>query len=156
MRILGGVKSVKSFLSNEKLGAFKDNKIVINKNMSETQLIAVESVTDKFLKHKYNSTLSGIKKTIKTVKKGIGRSFSVTEEEAETIFEYFDNDDFKELTNKYTEYDSALVSMIREAEANNWSQKTWLDRVKTMIDYTKDRGTRAKLIRIHRDLIKKG
>ena len=122
--------------------------------MDETQLIAVESVVDRFLASKKSSTVRGVRQQIKNVKEGIGYSFSVSPEEAEVIYGYFDNDDFKELTDRYTEYDSDLVAMIREAEANNWTQKTWLDKVKTMIDYTNDRGTRAKLIRVYKNIIK--
>lgn len=82
-------------LSVPKLSAWSDsNRITINKNMSENDLLRVKSAVDTFLNSK-TSTVAQIKKRAAGIKESFETGINVSSEQAEHIYQAFEDDVIK-------------------------------------------------------------
>lgn len=149
-----GAKRVQAFLENEKLNAIKNGKISISKSMSDVQLRAIKDVTERFLKSESTSTIRGIKSSIKNIKSGIKRSYSVSDEEVEDIYMMFEDEDFKNFVHQYREYESDLVELIREAKQKHLSQNDFFEKINQYINVGNDQEMIGNLKRIYKKHVK--
>lgn len=108
-------------LSVEKLNAIsKGNRIAINKEMSEEQLKRIMFATKNFLSKK-TSTIRGVKNRIKNIKSGFTQGIGVSEEQAEKIYQAFEDDIIKWAL-RYMDA-SELWALIEEAKESPLSEQ---------------------------------
>ena len=134
-------------LDSELIGAWTDSsRIKLNKSMTLTQLRAVAKATRQFLNSK-TSTVSGVKKQIKAIKKGFQKSLDLTDEEAEAIYEAFD-EDLLQWIYRYIE-PSEFWALVQEAKEMNYSENQWLKLIEDYIYIGNDDDIKEKLILIY-------
>lgn len=134
-------------LDSELIGAWTDSsRIKLNKSMNLTQLRAVAKATRQFLNSK-TSTVSGVKKQIKAIKKGFQKSLDLTDEEAEAIYEAFD-EDLLQWIYRYIE-PSEFWALVQEAKEMNYSENQWLKLIEDYIYIGNDDDIKEKLILIY-------
>ena len=114
--------------------------------MNLTQLRAVAKATRQFLNSK-TSTVSGVKKQIKAIKKGFQKSLDLTDEEAEAIYEAFD-EDLLQWIYRYIE-PSEFWALVQEAKEMNYSENQWLKLIEDYIYIGNDDDIKEKLILIY-------
>ena len=108
-------------LSVPKLSAWSDsNRITINKNMSENDLLRVKSAVDTFLNSK-TSSVAKIKKRAAGIKESFETGINVSEETAEHIYQAFEDDLIKWAV-RYVDA-SELWALIQEAKESNMSEQ---------------------------------
>lgn len=108
-------------LSVEKLNAWSSkNRININKNMTDEQLKRVKFAVDEFL-NKKTSTVRGVKKRIASTKASFASGIGVSEEQAERIYQAFEEDIIKWAL-RYIDA-SELWALIQEAKETNMSEE---------------------------------
>lgn len=115
-----GLKKLYASLDNDLiLGITKGGAISVRKEMTDLQIKAIRKATNIFLKNESTSTLRGIKKNIKRIKKGIKEKIDVTDEEAEVIYEAFGTDLIKWITNYIDP--SAFWALVQEIQGRSYS-----------------------------------
>ena len=140
-------KKLRNKLDSELIGAWSDSsRIKLNKSMNLTQLRAVAKATRQFLNSK-TSTVSGVKKQIKAIKKGFQKSLDLTDEEAEAIYEAFD-EDLLQWIYRYIE-PSEFWALVQEAKEMNYSENQWLKLIEDYIYIGNDDDIKEKLILIY-------
>ena len=133
----------------------KKVKIQLNKNLTNTQLKAIQKATDQFLKSK-TSTIKGIRDTESATIKSIQATLSdekrglVTKEDAEFYYDMFGNDDFNFFADKIGA--STLWMLIDEAIENNDSEDDWISRLGRYITLD-DLDIRDRAIRLYNKYI---
>lgn len=140
-------KKLRNKLDSELIGAWSDSsRIKLNKSMNLTQLRAVAKATRQFLNSK-TSTVSGVKKQIKAIKKGFQKSLDLTDEEAEAIYEAFD-EDLLQWIYRYIE-PSEFWALVQEAKEMNYSENQWLKLIEDYIYIGNDDDIKEKLLLIY-------
>lgn len=140
-------KKLRNKLDSELVGAWSDSsRIKLNKSMNLTQLRAVAKATRQFLNSK-TSTVSGVKKQIKAIKKGFQKSLDLTDEEAEAIYEAFD-EDLLQWIYRYIE-PSEFWALVQEAKEMNYSENQWLKLIEDYIYIGNDDDIKEKLLLIY-------
>lgn len=101
-----GVRNLYDALDNGVVNGISQlsGKIQIKKNMSPTQLKAIQKATQKFLDNEKTSTLKGINEVKRSVREGIKRSLSnpnpeksrsgsveITDKDAETLYSFLED-----------------------------------------------------------------
>lgn len=133
----------------------KKGKIKVNRNLTNTQLKAIQKATDQFLKSK-TSTVKGIIETEKNVISSIQKTLSdekrgrVSKEDAEFYYDMFGNDDFNYFADKIGA--STLWMLIDEAIENNDSEIDWINRLGLYITLN-DLDVRERAIRLYNKYI---
>ena len=133
----------------------KQGKIKLNKNLTNSQLKAIQKATDQFLKSK-TSTIKGIRDTEESTIKAIQATLSdemrgkVTKEDAEFYYDMFGNNDFNYFADKIGA--STLWMLIDEAIEANDSEESWIARLGLYITL-EDLDVRAKAIRLYNKYI---
>lgn len=108
-------------LSVKKLNAWSDrNRIKIDKSMSTDDLYRVKSAVDRFLNSK-TSSVAKIKKRAKGIKESFQSGISVTEEQAEHIYQAFEDDLIKWAV-RYIDA-SELWALIQEGKETKMSEE---------------------------------
>ena len=133
----------------------KTGKIKVNKNLTNTQLKAIQKATDQFLKSK-TSTIKGIRDTESATIKSIQQTLSnerkglVSREDAEFYYDMFGNDDFNFFADKIGA--STLWMLIDESIENNDSEDDWLSRLGRYITL-EDLDIRERAVRLYNKYI---
>ena len=109
-------------LSVDKLGAWKNGRIRITKEMSDDDLKRIASATKTFLSSK-TSTVRGVKARAKSIKANFKSGIGVTQEQAEKIYQAFDEDIIKWALRYFDA--SELWALIQEAKEDNMSEQTF-------------------------------
>ena len=140
-------KKLISKLDNESLGAWSSkNRIKLSKDMSEDSLKRIEKATDEFLRSK-TSTIRGAKSQINAIKKGFKKTYDVTDEEAEAMYQAF-NEDLIQWITKYIE-PSEFWQIIQEAKEMNLSESSFEKLIDDYIEIGNDDDIRDKLEQIY-------
>lgn len=133
----------------------KQGKIKLSRNLTNTQIKAIQKATDQFLKSK-TSTIKGIRETEDSTIKSIQATLSdekrglVTREDAEFYYDMFGNDDFDYFAEKIGA--STLWQLIDEAIENNDSEDDWISRLGRYITLN-DLDVRERAIRLYNKYI---
>ena len=133
----------------------KKGKIKLNKNLTNTQLKAIQKATDQFLKSE-TSTVKGIRRVSQARIKGIQESLSsdlrdrVTEEDAEFYYDMLGEEDFDYFADKIGA--STLWMLIDEAIEKNSSEDEWLTMLSHYITLN-DLDIRERAIRLYNKYI---
>ena len=140
-------KKLQQVLDNEKIGAWTpSSRIYLRKDMDIEQLKRIDKAVNQFLNSKV-SKIPGIKNQIKASKKGFQKTFEVSEEEAEAMYEAFE-DDLLGWIFKYIE-PSTFWALIQEAKENNYSEEKFINMIKDYIDFGNDLDIKEKLLQIY-------
>ena len=149
-----GTKRLKALLDNDRLNAWTEKgRTKISKNMTENELHTVQRAIRSFLSNKQTSTVAGVKKRIKNLKKGIKRELDVSEKEAEYIFSYFDDENFKYLMT-FSGKPSNEINAIQEAREKNESWRTFEKKFKSIVYFSKDSDYRKHLKKVYDKWVK--
>lgn len=129
----------------------KGGKIKIPKNLSGKKLELVESALKKFLNMK-TSSVKGIESTIKKQVKNIQTSLSdetkeITKGEAETLYSFFEDPDFKSITELIPPSD--LWRLLSDAKEKNLSEDGFTKLISNYIDYGNDEDIKKQLSGIY-------
>lgn len=127
-------------------------KIKLNKNLSNTDLRAIDKATNQFLQSK-TSTKKGInivkRKTIKSIKKTLtleeGRK--VSDEDAEYYYDMLANKDFDWFNEKIGA--STMWGLIDDAVENNDSEVDWITRLNNHAITMNDIEVRERALRLY-------
>lgn len=129
----------------------KTGKIKVNKNLTTTQLKAIQKATEQFLASK-TSRIKGIEETKKATIDSIKETLSeenkerVTEEDAEFYYDMLGDDDFDYFADKIGA--STLWQLIDEAIEMNDTEDSWLNRLGNYITLN-DLDIRDRAIRLY-------
>lgn len=109
----------------------KNGKIKVKKNMTNTQMVAVNKAVNQFLKSS-TSTKKGIsqvkKKTIESLRTSLStEDVELSTEDAEKFYNMFGDDDFSSIADKIGA--SALQSCIEDAIEENDSEDSFIKRL---------------------------
>ena len=133
----------------------KKGKIKLSKNLTNTQLKAIQKATDQFLKSK-TSTIKGIRDTESATIKSIQETLSdekrglVTKEDAEFYYDMFGNSDFNYFADQIGA--STLWMLIDEAIEEDDTEDDWINRLARYITIN-DLDVRERCIRLYNKYI---
>lgn len=136
-------------------GWSRQGKIKLNKNLTNTQIKAIQKAVDQFIKSK-TSTIKGIRDTESATIKAIQSTLSdekrglVSKEDAEFYYDMFGNNDFNYFADKIGA--STLWMLIDEAIENNDSEDDWISRLGMYITLN-DLDIRDKAVRLYNKYI---
>lgn len=131
-------------------------RIKLTKNLTNTDLRAIEKATNQFLQSK-TSTSRGIKitksKTIKTIKKTLSleEGRKVSDEDAEYYYDMLANKDFDWFNDKIGA--SAMWSLIDDAIEHNDSESDWIKRIENHAMTMNDVDARERALRLYEKYI---
>lgn len=143
-------------LQKTRKGEKKVKRIKLNKNLSNTDLRAIEKATGQFLQSK-TSTMKGINivknKTIKAIRNTLSLEDGkkVTKEDAEYYYDMLANKDFDWFNDKIGA--STMWTLIDDAIENNDSQSDWIKRLETHAMTMNDMDARERAIRLYEKYI---
>lgn len=125
--------------------------VKIPKNLTQTQLIAIQKATKQFLVSKTSST-KGIKQVKQSTIDAIKRTMSdedakkVTDEDAKFYFDMLGDNDFDYFADKIGA--STLWTLIDSAIVGNYTQDRWLKTLNNYINFENDADVRERAIRL--------
>lgn len=141
------------------------NRIRMNKSLTDIQLRAIKKATENFLNNKI-STVRGAKQVHKAQVEGLQRilnrpptkddpGVNLTYEEAETLNEFFGDENAKDFISKMPE-SGTMISLIVDAKQvkKRDRRKYFFESFEQYIDFGNDLDMRRKLGRIYRKYVK--
>ena len=140
-------KKLSSKLDNESLGAWSSaSRIKIPKDATPDDLARIQKATEEFLRAK-TSTIRGVKNQIKSIKSGFKKTYDVTDEEAEAMYQAF-NEDLIQWITRYIE-PSEFWQIIQEAKEMRLSEDGFEKLIDDYIEIGNDDDIREKLEQIY-------
>lgn len=143
-------------LETSTLDAWRGGKVKISKDMTITQLTALQKATNQFMASK-TSTLKGIQSVKESIKASLKVTLSdedlkeITEDEVETMYNMLSDTDFKFLYDKVGA--STAWSLIEDAKENNDTENGWINRLKRYAFEINDVDMKAKALAIYNKYI---
>lgn len=143
-------------LETSTLDAWSGGKVKISKDMTITQLTALQKATSQFMASK-TSTLKGIQSVKESTKSSLKATLSdedlkeITEDEVETMYNMLSDTDFKFLYDKVGA--STAWSLIEDAKESNDTEKGWINRLKRYAFEINDVDMKAKALAIYNKYI---
>lgn len=143
-------------LERQRTGQKQVQRIKLTKNLTNTDLRAIEKATNQFLQSK-TSTSRGIKitknKTIESIRKTLSleQGRKVTEEDAEYYYDMLANKDFDWFNDKIGA--SAMWSLIEDAIEHNDSESDWIKRIENHAMTMNDVDARERALRLYEKYI---
>ena len=113
-----------------------------NKNLSNRQMKAILKATDSFLNAK-TSTPEGVKKVIEKVKNTLKIKQEISSEQAESIYNFFESDDYK---GSEVKYEQLIAGLEIEKKGG-----TWEDYKERMLDYI-EHGNDEEMVKALKEL----
>lgn len=140
-------KKLLSKLDNETLGAWSSaSRIKIPKDVTPDDLERIKKATEEFLRAK-TSTVRGVKNQIKSIKSGFKKTYDISDEEAEAMYQAF-NEDLIQWIIRYIE-PSEFWQIIQEAKENHLSEDSFEKLIDDYIMIGNDDDIREKLEQIY-------
>ena len=141
------VRKLISRIDIEPLQAWSSReRIKINSKMNINQLRRIQRATELFLSSN-TSKIRGIKAQIKSIKQGFIKNLDITDEEAERIYQAF-NEDLTSWIFRYID-PSTFWALVEEAKETNISKKSFIEMLKDYIDFGNDLDIIEKLESIY-------
>ena len=150
------VKRLINRLDTNILSVWKNGRIQLNKNLTKTQLIAINKATNQFLESK-TSTKSGIKEVSSNVKESLKETLSddireITNEEVDFMYDMLGDNDFSYFNKDREDTNfigaSELWIVIDEAINKGDDENTFLNRMNVFVNVN-DENIRNKAINIY-------
>ena len=144
-------------MDTEKIGAWKNNRLYVSKDMTRTQLIAIQRASSQFLVSK-TSTKKGVEEVRDETKKSLYRTLKLQDDELTMA----DIDDFYVLlgdadARQFLKTDvmgaSALQIAISDAISYNDTEQEFLERLETFLSIA-DSELREKAKRLYNKYVK--
>lgn len=150
------VKLLRDKLDTDKIGAWKNNRLTISKDMTRTQLIAVQKETSRFLKRK-TSTKKGVKEVREKTKESLYKTLKLqdddlTIEDIDDFYSIIGDEDAKPFLKTDVMGASALEVAITDAISYNDTEEDFINRLETFMQIA-DAETRAKAERLYKKYI---
>lgn len=151
------VKLLRDKMDTNKIGAWKNNRLTISKDMTRTQLIAVQRASSQFLASK-TSTKKGVNEVREETKESLYRTLKMQDDDLTKA----DIDDFYILlgdadARPFLKTDvmggSALQIAISDAISYNDTEQQFLERMETFINIA-DSELREKARRLYKKYVK--
>lgn len=151
------VKLLRDKMDTNKIGAWKNNRLTISKDMTRTQLIAVQRASSQFLASK-TSTKKGVNEVREETKESLYRTLKLQDDDLTKA----DIDDFYILlgdadARPFLKTDvmggSALQIAISDAISYNDTEQQFLERMETFINIA-DSELREKARRLYKKYVK--
>lgn len=151
------VKLLRDKMDTNKIGAWKNNRLTISKDMTRTQLIAVQRASSQFLASK-TSTKKGVNEVREETKESLYRTLKLQDDNLTMA----DIDDFYTLlgdadARPFLKTDvmggSALQIAISDAISYNDTEQQFLERMETFINIA-DSELREKARRLYKKYVK--
>lgn len=151
------VKLLRDKMDTNKIGAWKNNRLTISKDMTRTQLIAVQRASSQFLASK-TSTKKGVNEVREETKESLYRTLKLQDDDLTKA----DIDDFYILlgdadARPFLKTDvmggSALQIAISDAISYNDTEQQFLERMETFINIV-DSELREKARRLYKKYVK--
>ena len=143
--------NLKQRLSVKGIDVIRSGRVKIPKNLSEKELKIVENALNKFLSSK-TSSVKGIQDVIRKQKRNIKASLSdediqITDKEAETLYNFFENKDF----NRVSDYIGAsdLWAILQDSKSKELSEENFIKSISNYIDIGNDTDMRNSLLNIY-------
>ena len=135
-------KKLASRLDTKVLKAYgKDGKIKVNKQLSNTQLLAVQKATRQFLESK-TSTIKGIKSvkesTIESLKASLSKDIELADVDAEDAYEMLSNKDFDYFNSAERVGASTMWALIEDAKEFDQNEETFVNNLMNIWDFSND------------------
>lgn len=150
------VKRLINRLDTNILSVWKNGRIELNKNLTQSQLIAINKATNQFLVSK-TSTKSGIKEVSSNVKESLKEALSddikeLTNEEVDFMYDMLGDDNFSYFNKNREDTNfigaSELWIVIDEAINKGDDENTFLNRMNVFVNVN-DEDIRNKAINIY-------
>lgn len=150
------VKRLINRLDTNILSVWKNGRIELNKNLTKSQLIAINKATNQFLESK-TSTKSGIKEVSSNVKESLKETLSddireLTNEEVDFMYDMLGDNDFSYFNKDREDTNfigaSELWIVIDEAINRGDDENTFLNRMNVFVNVN-DEDIRNKAINIY-------
>ena len=144
-------KKLISRLNSKKLKSYKKGKVVVDKTLTNTQLVGVQKALRQFLDSK-TSKAKGIRDTRDATIKSLQATLSkdkqslVTEEDAEFYYDMLGESDFEYFADKIGA--STMWSLIEDAIEEGDTESSWLNRLGRYITLN-DLDVRDRAIRLY-------
>ena len=150
------VKLLRDKLDTDKIGAWKNNRLTISKDMTRTQLIAVQKETSRFLIRK-TSTKKGVKEVREKTKESLYKTLKLqdddlTIEDIDDFYSIIGDEDAKPFLKTDVMGASALEVAITDAISYNDTKEDFINRLETFMQIA-DAETRAKAERLYKKYI---
>ena len=150
------VKLLRDKLDTDKIGAWKNNRLTISKDMTRTQLIAVQKETSRFLIRK-TSTKKGVKEVREKTKESLYKTLKLqdddlTIEDIDDFYSIIGDEDAKPFLKTDVMGASALEVAITDAISYNDTEEDFINRLETFMQIA-DAETRAKAERLYKKYI---
>lgn len=150
------VKRLHAKIDNQKIKGITDlGRISVTKKMTLEQLKQINKATQDFLKSK-TSTIKGIKETIKKTKASFKAKFGddeeLEDEEAETIYNFFADSEFRDIVHMIEPSD-AFIAIVQEAREKNSSYDNFGQMISDYIMVGSDTNLKNKLQNIYNKYI---
>lgn len=148
-------KKLISRLNSKKLKSYKKGKVVVDKTLTNTQLVGVQKALKQFLDSK-TSKAKGIRDTRDATIKSLQATLSkdkqslVTEEDAEFYYDMLGESDFDYFADKIGA--STMWSLIEDAIEEGDTESSWLNRLGRYITLN-DLDVRDRAIRLYNKYI---
>lgn len=130
----------------------KSGKIKIRKNMTNTQLIAIQKKTKQFMESK-TSKASGIrdvrKTTIDSLRATFSKDVALSDIDVETAYDMLSDNDFDYFNNDERIGASTLWALIEDAIEYEQTENTFLNRLLNMYESSNDKDARLRAKRLY-------
>lgn len=143
-------------LERQRTGEKQVQRIKLTKNLTNTDLRAIEKATGQFLKSK-TSTARGIRitknKTIKSIQDTLSleQGRKVNEDDAEYYYDMLADKDFDWFNDKIGA--STMWALIEDAIENNDSESDWIKRLENHVMTMNDVDARERALRLYEKYI---
>ena len=150
------VKLLRDKLDTDKVGIWKNNRLQISKDLTRTQLIAVQKETSRFLKRK-TSTKKGVNEVREKTKESLYRTLKLQDddlsiEDIDDFYSIIGDEDAKPFLKTDVMGASALEVAITDAISYNDTEEDFINRIETFMTIA-DAETRAKAERLYKKYI---
>ena len=143
-------------LDKSVLNAWQGGRIKIRKDMTNTQLRAVEKAINQFLVSK-TSTKKGIgevkQSTLDSLKITLSKTQEMTDEEVEQAYEMLGDSDFDYFNKSDRIGASALWVLIDDAIESNMSESTFVDILSRYMDFSNDLDAKERASRLYQKYV---
>lgn len=146
-------KKLSNRLNSKKLKSWdKTGKIKLNKNLTNTQLIAIQKASRQFLESK-TSTLKGIKSvsdaTKDSLRSTLSKDVQLKDVDVESAYEMLGNKDFDYFNDMDRIGASTMWALIEDAKEYNQSENTFIRNLQNIWDFSNDLDAVEKARRLY-------
>lgn len=151
------VKLLRDKMDTNKIGAWKNNRLTISKDMTRTQLIAVQRASSQFLASK-TSTKKGVNEVREETKESLYRTLKLqdddlTKADIDDFYILLGDEDARPFLKTDVMGGSALQIAISDAISYNDTEQQFLERMETFINIA-DSELREKARRLYKKYVK--